>query len=164
MTPASTPATATAGTAAPSPAYRFALRVYYEDTDASGVAYHANYLRWFERARTEWLRALDASQERMRLEWSIAFTVASLEIRYLRPARLDDALEVETVVSRLRGASLEFEQTLYRAGENRALATVQVRIGCVDAASFRPCPIPAALAAGMARRAGASDDEKGSTA
>lgn len=123
------------------------IRVYYEDTDVSGVVYHANYLRWFERARTEWLRAQGYSQERLRLELGVAFTVASLAVDYLRPARLDDELEVRTRVAEHRRASLRFEQQLLRGSGAQAqlLARVSVRVGCVDMQRFKPCALPGAL-------------------
>lgn len=123
-------------------AFRWPVRVYWEDTDASGVVYHANYLRWFERARTEWLRAKGHDQESMRTQLGIAFTVAGLEIRYLRPARLDDALEVEVIVAESRRASLRFQQRLVRAGSDEVLCDASVRIGCVDASNFRPRAVP----------------------
>ena len=118
----------------------FRLRVYYEDTDVSGVVYHANYLRWFERARTEWLRGLALGQEQLRVQHGIAFTVANLSVDYLKPARLDDELEVITVVSEIGRASLGFGQSVRRAGVELARATV--RVGCVDAASFKPRRLP----------------------
>lgn len=118
------------------------IRVYWEDTDASGVVYHANYLRWFERARTEWLRARGYDQESMRTQLGVAFTVAGLEIRYLRPARLDDALEVTTQAIAIKRASLSFRQELRRAGSGEVLADTTVRAGCVDAATFRPRALP----------------------
>lgn len=118
------------------------VRVYWEDTDASGVVYHANYLRWFERARTEWLRSLGHDQESMRTDLGIAFTVASLEIRYLRPARLDDALEVSVEIAAAKRASLSFSQRLLRAGTEDVLCEASVRVGCVDALTFRPRALP----------------------
>lgn len=118
------------------------IRVYWEDTDASGVVYHANYLRWFERARTEWLRARGYDQESMRTQLGVAFTVAGLEIRYLRPARLDDALEVTTQAIEIKRASLSFRQQLRRAGSGELLSDTTVRAGCVDAATFRPRALP----------------------
>ncbi|HVT37047.1 MAG TPA: tol-pal system-associated acyl-CoA thioesterase [Nevskiaceae bacterium] len=121
----------------------FRLRVYYEDTDVSGVVYHANYLRWFERARTEWLRALALGQEELRVTEGVAFTVANLSIDYLKPARLDDELQVMTVISEMGRASLGFSQRVQRAGE--LLARAQVRVGCVDAASFKPRRLPAGV-------------------
>lgn len=123
----------------------FLVRVYYEDTDASGVAYHANYLRWFERARTEWLRGRGYGQENLRLDAGVAFTVSSLEIEYRKPARLDDELRVQTRIAELRRASLIFEQVLLRVGGGETLTTARVRIACVDAATFRPKALPAGL-------------------
>ena len=118
------------------------VRSYWEDTDASGVVYHANYLRYFERARSEWLRALGYDQEAMRVEQGIAFTLAGLEIRYLRPARLGDELEATTEVAELRRASLTFRQQLRRPSTGEVLAEASARAGCVDVATFRPRPIP----------------------
>ncbi len=134
-----------------SPHFVFSARVYYEDTDASGVAYHANYLRWFERARTEWLRALDLGQEKLRLELGIAFTVANLDIDFRRPARLDDLLDVVTEVSQLRRASIVFSQNLHAQGNGELLARAEVRVGCVSAADFRPVALPQELFDGIFR-------------
>ena len=119
------------------------VRIYWEDTDASGVVYHANYLRYFERARSEWLASLGHDQERMRTEQGIAFTVASLEIRYLRPARLNDSLEATVELADLRRASLSFRQQLRRVATGEVLSEATVRAGCVDAATFRPRALPA---------------------
>ncbi len=127
------------------PAPDWPIRVYYEDTDASGVAYHANYLRWFERARTEWLRGKGYGQERLRLEAGVAFTVSTIEIEYRKPARLDDELVVRTRVAELRRASVIFEQVLERIGGGESLTTARVRIACVDAATFRPKALPPGL-------------------
>lgn len=134
------------------PEFRFPIRVYYEDTDASGVTYHANYLRWFERGRTEWLRALGVSQEGLRDQTQAVFTVASMEIEFRRPARLDDALEVVTVVAALRRASLLFEQTLVRPADGEMLARAKVKVGCVGYGDFRPIALPDALAAAIEGR------------
>lgn len=131
------------------PAFSWPLRIYYEDTDLSGVVYHANYLRYFERARTEWVRAIGLGQERLMQSEGLAFTVADLQIRYLRPARLDDELEVTVAVLMKRRASLLFEQHLRRAhAPKEILATAQVRVACVDVRSFRPRPLPALLMKG----------------
>lgn len=118
------------------------VRVYWEDTDASGVVYHANYLRWLERARTEWLRARGLDQESMRTKLGIAFTLASVEIRYIKPARLDDALEVHTEVSEIKRASFGFRQRVLRPSTGEVLTEASVRAACVDAATFRPVPLP----------------------
>lgn len=128
----------------PLPTFYWPVRVYYEDTDASGVVYHAQYLKYFERARTEWLRAMGFSQHGMRGRIDVVFTVANLEIDYLRPARLDDELEVTVIVAELRRASLHFRQVLTRKGErDTPLARARVRVGAVDVHSFRPCALPA---------------------
>lgn len=124
-------------------AFVWPLRVYWEDTDASGVVYHANYLRWFERARTEWLRARGYDQERLRTEVGIAFTVASLEIVYRRPARLDDQVEVVTEVSEIKNVTLTLSQTLRPvASRENMLAKATVKVACVDAQTFAPKRIP----------------------
>jgi acyl-CoA thioester hydrolase len=131
-------------------------RVYWEDTDAGGIVYYANYLRFLERARTEWLRSLGQSQEQLAREAGFVFTVVSLEIEYRRPARLDDALIV-TCEPRLNGpATLGFAQQVYREaqaaahpGRSRAeleaselLASASVRVACVDGRSLRPQRLP----------------------
>jgi len=122
------------------------IRVYYEDTDASRVVYHAAYVKYFERARTEWLRALGFSQDALHDELGVVFTVANLELDFLRPARLDDELQVAVSVEQVRRASLTFSQDLYRKGEGGTpLARARVRVGCVDVANFRPCAMPEAF-------------------
>jgi len=124
----------------PAPPFRHPLRVYWEDTDAGGVVFYANYLKFFERARTEWLRAFGIGQQAVREETGAIFVVASTSVRYLRPARLDDALEVTVAVRHTGRASLEVAQQARR--DETLLAEGEVRIGCVDAASLRPCRIP----------------------
>jgi len=124
-------------------AFVWPIRVYWEDTDASGVVYHANYLRWFERGRTEWLRARGYDQERLRTEVGIAFTVAGLEILYRRPARLDDLVEVVTEIAEVKNVSMALTQTLRRAGQpEEVMAKATVRVACVDAKTFMPKRIP----------------------
>jgi acyl-CoA thioester hydrolase len=123
--------------------FSWPLRVYYEDTDASGVVYHANYLRFFERARTEWLRAMGQGQEALRQATGLAFTVANMEIDFVKPARLDDELAATVRVEQVRGASLRLAQTLCRvAAPDDVLARAHVRVACVDQATFRPRPLP----------------------
>lgn len=125
--------------------FEWPVRVYWEDTDASGVVYHANYLRWFERARTEWLRARGGEQQAwMELE-DLAFTVSELNIRYRRPARLDDELRIETEVIETRRASLRFAQRLWRVRDHLLLAEAEVRAACVSRQTFRPRALPASL-------------------
>jgi acyl-CoA thioester hydrolase len=129
--------------------FRFAVRVYYEDTDAGGVVYHTGYIRYFERARTEWLRSLGYSQQRLAQEERVLFTVVDLAMHYLRPARLDDLLEI---VSRAEpaGASVQFRQVALEAGGG-VLAEGQVKVACVDAQTLRPRRLPAFLRVGEAR-------------
>jgi acyl-CoA thioester hydrolase len=123
-----------------SPDFRFPLRVYWEDTDAGGVVFFANYLKFFERARTEWLRSLGFAQERLRSDTGAIFVVADTSVRYLSPARLDDLLQVTVLVTAAGRASLTLEQRAWRGDELLALGSI--RIGCVDAASFKPRRIP----------------------
>ena len=119
------------------------VRVYYEDTDVSGVVYHANYLRYFERARTEWLRHKGLSQEVLRVKHGIAFTVANMQIDFRLPARLDDTLEVTVELTSRKRASLIFTQSLrYTTQSPQVLCEATVRVGCVDMLNFRPCALP----------------------
>lgn len=123
--------------------FSWPTRVYYEDTDATGVAYHASYLRYFERARTEWLRAMGQGQESLRQLRGLAFTVANLEIDFLRPARLDDELTASVQVEAIKGASLQLSQVMTRRSDAAELARARVRVACVDEASFKPRRLPA---------------------
>ena len=123
--------------------FSWPVRVYYEDTDAGGVVYYANYLRFYERARTEWLRAIGFEHQRLRSEDGIVFAVRNVEIDYLKPAVLDDALQVEATISDLRRASMTFEQRLLRGDDVLSKATV--KIVCLDSDGFRPVPIPQIL-------------------
>ena len=128
--------------------FRLTLRIYWEDTDAGGIVFYANYLKFFERARTEWLRARGVSQERLRHEHRTAFVVTDTSVRFVAPARLDDLLEVSVVVERAGQASIRIAQQAWRAvaGEApRLLAEGTIRIGCVDLGTFRPCRIPTAV-------------------
>ena len=120
--------------------YRFELRVYWEDTDAAGIVFYANYLKFFERARSEWMRSCGHGQEMLRRDAGIAFVVSETAVRYLRPARLDDMLSVSVDVRHLGQASLAIGQQAWRADELLAEATI--RIGCVELGTFRPCRIP----------------------
>ena len=120
--------------------FRFTLRVYWEDTDAGGVVFFANYLKFFERARTEWLRTLGFGQERLRLDTGAIFVVADTSVRYLSPARLDDLLELTVRVADAGRASMTIAQQAWRGDE--LLAQGSIRIGCVDAGTFKPRRIP----------------------
>ena len=133
-----------AQTARPGPSsFILAVRVYYEDTDAAGVVYYANYLRFCERARTEWLRELGIGQQTLMASDDIAFVVRSVKADYLRAARLDDTLEVVTRIAALRGASLLFEQDIRRDGQ--LLFSAQVLVVCIDHRRQKPAPIPTHL-------------------
>lgn len=130
--------------------FRLPVRVYYEDTDAGGVVYHTGYIRFFERARTEWLRALGYSQQQLAEEAGVLFTVVELAVRYLKPARLDDMLEVLARARITGGASVAFEQEIRNAA-GELLAEGEVRVACVAADSMKPRRLPADLAQRMAR-------------
>lgn len=123
--------------------FQWQVRVYYEDTDSGGVVYYANYLRFMERARTEWMRALGFEQDRLIGEEGILFAVRSANIEFLRPARFNDLLGVSLDVVQRGRASLTFDQTVARCtDEQTPLCRGQIKIACLEAASFRPHPIP----------------------
>ena len=130
----------------PRPERPFALpvRVYWEDTDAGGIVYYANYLKFMERARTEWLRALGCDQARIRLRHRLQFIVARANVEYRRPARFDDRLDVDVRVLALRRASIGLAQHV-RSAERELLCRAEVKIGCVDVDTFRPRAIPTSL-------------------
>ena len=119
------------------------LRVYYEDTDTAGIVYYANYLRYLERGRTEWLRALGVEQLRLAEETGIVFAVRSLNIEYLKPARLDDQLAVLTELTLAGRAQVMLKQWIERGGETLVEATV--RVACLDAKKMKPAALPADL-------------------
>jgi acyl-CoA thioester hydrolase len=122
------------------PNHPITLRIYWEDTDAGGIVFYANYLKFFERARTEWLRALGVEQQRLRDETNCQFVVADVHLRYLAPARLDDLIEVTARVLEIGKASLLLEQKAWR--DTTLLTEGQVRVGCVDATTLRPRRFP----------------------
>ena len=119
------------------------VRVYWEDTDAGGVVFYANYLKYFERARTEWLRGLGFSQEAMRRADGVMFIVSQTSVRYLAPARLDDLLRVTVDLREPGRASMTLFQQAWRG--DTVLADGEIRIGCVGAADFKPTRIPKTL-------------------
>jgi acyl-CoA thioester hydrolase len=124
-------------------AFRWRTRVYWEDTDAGGVVYHAGYLRFLERARSEWMRATAIGQAALRKSHGIVFVVRELSIAYDKPARLDDELDSTVGVERLRSASIDFAQAVLRVADGVVLARAKVRVACIGADSFVPCRIPA---------------------
>ncbi|MEC5163035.1 acyl-CoA thioester hydrolase [Janthinobacterium sp. CG_23.3] len=126
--------------------FNWSVRVYYEDTDAGGIVYYANYLKFFERARTEWLRAIDVGQHDLLQREDAMFVVKSVSADYHAPAKLDDVLQLTLAIEKLGRASIVFVQQAW-CGE-RLLNTARVKVGCVDAA-LRPRAVPAAVAAKM---------------
>ena len=125
-------------------AFIWPVRVYYEDTDAGGVVYHSNYLKYMERARTEWLRALGFGQERLRREAGLLFTVTRMDVRFRAPARLDEQLTVSVAVAGLGRASLVLEQTVTREETATVLIEATARIAMINE-SFKPTRLPAAF-------------------
>jgi acyl-CoA thioester hydrolase len=121
-------------------AYSWPVRVYYEDTDAAGVVYYANYLKFMERARTEWLRALGFEQTALSHEHGVVFVVRALTIEFLRPALFNDLLEVTVEFAGARGSLIELAQAVRRGRD--ALVASQVKIACVNTRSFKPVRIP----------------------
>lgn len=120
--------------------FTFPVRVYYEDTDAGGVVFYANYLKFFERARTEWLRHLGFNQSELSKKYGFGFVVVGTQLQYKSPARLDDLLTIKTRVKRIGNASIDFEQICERDGT--VLVTSQIQICCVSLDSFKASPIP----------------------
>ncbi|CAB5707542.1 tol-pal system-associated acyl-CoA thioesterase [Comamonas aquatica] len=128
-------------------AFTFPIRVYWEDTDAGGIVFYANYLKFFERARTEWLRNLGVEQQKLRDEAGGMFVVTQAELNYLRPARLDDLLEVTAVLQSAGRASITIAQQAFLRpvssdGTSQLLCEGSIRIGWVDSTSMRPARIP----------------------
>lgn len=127
--------------------FHWAVRVYYEDTDAGGIVFYANYLKFFERARTEWLRAAGIGQQELLEQQGVAFVVKRATLDYHAPARLDDELTLTTRVEKMGRASIEFVQQAWR-GE-QLLTSAAVRVGCVDTNTMRPRSLPDEVAAKM---------------
>jgi len=121
------------------------IRVYYEDTDAGNVVYYANYLKYMERARTEWLRALGFEQDDLSRRDGILFAVRSVKLDFLKPARFNDLLRATAQISKRGNASITFAQQVRR--EDVTLCEGEVKVACLDAATFAPSPIPPRLRA-----------------
>jgi acyl-CoA thioester hydrolase len=118
-------------------------RVYWEDTDAGGIVYYANYLRFLERSRTEWLRARGVSQLALASDPGVVFSVVALEAQYRRPARLDDLLSISCEPALEGGASIVFSQRIWREPlESESLLSASVRVACLDAATLKPRRLP----------------------
>lgn len=125
--------------------HSFPIRVYYEDTDLGQVVYYANYLKFIERGRSEWLRTRGVDQGRLMDETGVAFVVRRVEADYLRAARFDDLLEVRTTLRSAAGSRIDLDQSVHRDGT--ALFEARVTLVCVDIAVMRPCRLPPAVAA-----------------
>jgi acyl-CoA thioester hydrolase len=130
--------------------FRLPVRVYYEDTDAGGVVYYANYLKFMERARTEWLRSLGFEQDELMRDPGVVFAVRSCSLEFRKPARFNDSVEVGVHLAEVGRASLTVRQHIVRGEE--LLCEGTVRIACLDARRFTPVPIPAVIAARLPER------------
>ncbi len=128
------------------------VRVYWEDTDGGGIVYYANYLKFMERARTEWLRSFGLDQSRLAREQGLIFTIVEVQIEYRRPARLDDELRVSCVAEAQGRASFAFRQDIVRKaqdGSGELIASAQTRAACLDAKTLKPRPLPEELLNGL---------------
>ena len=129
-------------------AFRWQVRVYYEDTDTAGIVYYANYLKYFERARTEWLRAAGINQRELSEATQRAFVVTRSAVDYHAPARLDDQLDITVAIEKLGRASVSFRQEAWLRETNespRLICSGHIRVGCVDTATLRPAALPEAV-------------------
>ena len=144
--------------------FSWPVRVYWEDTDGGGIVYHASYLKYLERARTEWLRERGCSQTQLATEAGIVFTVASLTIEYRRPARLDDLLTVLCSCAERGAASITFEQQILRDLTGAApelLVSARVKVACVNARTMKPQRLPPAVAVAFGELAERAPGPKG---
>lgn len=123
-----------------STAFIWNVRVYYEDTDAGGIVFYANYLKFFERARTEWLRAVGVSQQTLSQTHATIFVVKSAIIDFQASAKLDDELKITTQLEKLGRASVHFSQEAWRG--TQLLTRAKIKVGCVDGTTLRPCAMP----------------------
>ena len=124
----------------PAPKFSVPFRIYWEDTDAGGVVYYANYLKFMERCRTDWLRALGIDQLQLRAGRQLQFAVVSVAVDFLRPAVLNDEILVTAELTRLSGATITFKQTIMRG--DAQLIDASTRVACLDSGSLKPRPIP----------------------
>jgi acyl-CoA thioester hydrolase len=123
--------------------FSWPIRVYYEDTDAAGVVYHSNYLKYMERARTEWLREIGFSLEALREDTGNIIVVSEMDVKFLRPAKLDDLLEVQSTLFKITGASFLFDQNILKSQEQ--ICSARVKGVCLNALTFKPQRLPAEL-------------------
>ncbi|KRG71497.1 tol-pal system-associated acyl-CoA thioesterase [Pseudoxanthomonas dokdonensis] len=123
--------------------FSWPTRIYWEDTDAGGVVYHARYVAFLERARTEWLRAMGHAQEDLRQAHDLVFAVRAMQLDFVAPARLDDLLQVQVGIQSCKRASVVFGQRILREGQ--LLVSAQVKVACLGASLFKPKPLPEPL-------------------
>jgi len=121
------------------------VRTYWEDTDAGGIVYYANYLKFMERARTEWLRHLGVEQEPLRIEQGLMFVVVHANLQFKKPARYGDLLQVGCALKERSRASLTFHQTVVRDGSRELLVEGEVKVACLDAVKLKPRGLPASI-------------------
>jgi acyl-CoA thioester hydrolase len=134
--------------------FHWQLRVYYEDTDSGGVVYYANYLRFIERARTEWLRSLGFEQEALKRDEGIVFAVRSVNIEFLQPAWLDDRLDISVILTGLKPASFVLQNSVSRIVADHTadcLVAASVKVACLNIECFKPAPIPAPIRLALAQ-------------
>lgn len=125
------------------PLFEFPVRIYYEDTDAAGIVYYANYLRFMERARTEWLRMMGYELDTLKQEHGFVFAVRSAHVEYIRPANLNDLLRVQVSVLKLGKASVNLEQDIYR--DQQLICRGRIKLAGLDAVTLKPRAIPIPL-------------------
>jgi acyl-CoA thioester hydrolase len=131
------------------PLFSWRVRVYYEDTDLGGVVYYANYLKFLERARTEWLRSLGFAQTGLASEHGVVFVVRSIALDYLKPARFDDMLQITVAIADVGASRIGLAQRARRGADD--LVTADVDIACVQTATFKPVRIPGAILAAIGK-------------
>lgn len=124
--------------------FNWQVRVYYEDTDAGGVVFYANYLKFMERARTEWLRSVGFEHEQLINEYNVLFAVRNVSIDYKRPGKLDDLLTVTSTILNYRGASITFQQFI-KNDKDELLAQAEVKVACLNATTLKASPMPEPL-------------------
>ena len=125
--------------------FQWPIRIYYEDTDSGGVVYYANYLKFMERARTEWLRSLSIEQDELKQQSDVLFAVRKVAIDYKIAARFNDSLLVTTKITKVSGASIELRQTITKESESTVICEADIKIVSVNATKFTPCALPAVL-------------------
>lgn len=130
--------------------FNWQVRVYYEDTDAGGVVFYANYLRFMERARTEWLRHIGFEHKQLIKQRDLVFAVKSVSIDYKKPARLDDLLNVSSSIIKYRGASITFQQQIYNESDE-LLTQAEVKVACLNATTLKASPMPKELLAEISK-------------